>query len=1359
MATPEFKCPQCGASVSPDKMGGLCPVCVLRQSLAVGEAAEPEVEAVDKAALEAAGFAFPAPTPPVERFGDYRLEVEIGRGGMGIIYRAHQLSLNRVVALKMILAGPLSSADIARRLRVEAEAAAGLDHPNVVPIYEVGEHEGQPFYAMRMVEGTNLAKALKAGPFEPRRAAALMVTVARAIQHAHERGVLHRDLKPSNILLDTQEQPHVADFGLAKIVHADSSLTLSHAALGTPSYMAPEQASAGSKQVTTAADVYSLGAILYELLTGRPLFQAETPLQAIQQVMESEPERLSRINPRIDRDLETICLKCLNKEPERRYASAAALADDLQHWLSSEPIQARPVGWVERRWLWCRRKPALATLAGALVFTLVVGSTVAVWRISVARQQQRREAYYSSVALADKFIQDGSPDRAMQLLLQCPDELRHWEWGYLVAQCHQEILTIDAHTNRPLELWDGAIRRIAFDSSGERLVTWGFDASLKVWGASTGKSILSIGDASNVVTSWGLSPARSELVVGTTNGRVRRFDLKDGRELEVVPWSASPESRTTSAVPELRAVGSLAYAPAGASLAAATASGKVVLWDFESGHEVWSASLGVKSPRVFFSTDGKKVIVQARLGAWWLSSETGAVLSSRQLDALRYHSLYVSPDGASQVTIGTAGELEVSSSDNILRRLGTIRSDKPEWQRQAVFSRDSRYFCTGGDASTARAFRVSDGREILTIPDRVYSAEFSPDSRRLMTLMADRRVQVWDLERRAKAMTLRGHLMIVEYAAFSPDGRRIATADRTGVVKVWSGLPGRSSFELGPCPLTWKMNASPDGRTILANSCYGRLKMWDSDSGQLVNTLRSRSIGHFSADVSPDGRWLATAALDPIARLWDLATGNLQGTFLGHSNSLRVVRFSPDSRSLATADSTGVVKLWDVASRSQRLSLSSGVPVVWHIEFNPISDRAVITGTYGHPLVWNLRSGQVEHVLAASKSTFSTLSPDGTVLAISGIDGVLQLYDTSSWKLKESHKSRGQAAYYLAFTADGRRMALPASDAALYGYDAGYLQIWDADYWRELIAISGPPDTFTGARFIGADGRRLVTANGDRMIYQWDAFPWQTRDYTGPPGATLAERIRAYAADYWRCRLAKEQEAIGADQIGIETNTLVDDLCLAPRSPQCELRLIDLSPHYTQRLDAWLYPSFGTESPDFSLSTFPGGLVMLLDVPFDARGVLLTRRLDRMGGIAQELWEPWPIRVNGIQVHQRGQKLHVLQAVTYGDNMSEDVLQDGTVVGSYVWHFTDGTTHEEPIIYGRDLGDSFMSNSERPADLERGRIAWVGDTPRAREQNGRVRLYLTAYANPRPELEISHIDFVSKMTQAAPFLVAMTVEP
>jgi len=336
----------------------------------------------------------PSPTPGdmLRYFGDYELLEEIARGGMGVVYKARQTTLDRIVAVKMILAGNLASQADIERFHVEAQAAANLRHPNIVAIHEVGKHAGQHYFSMDYVEGQSLADMVRESPLSGERAAAYVKTIAEAIEYAHQQGTLHRDLKPSNVLIDDTDQPRVTDFGLAKRIEGDSALTGTGQILGTPSYMPPEQAAANRGEVGPPSDVYSLGAVLYELLTGRPPFKAETPLDTLMQVLEVEPVSPRLLNPKIHKDLETIALKCLQKSPKSRYATAAELAADLRRFLHDEPILARPVSGTERLWRWCRRNPRVAALTGAvfvLLATVAAGSSVAAVRI--AREKQRTE--------------------------------------------------------------------------------------------------------------------------------------------------------------------------------------------------------------------------------------------------------------------------------------------------------------------------------------------------------------------------------------------------------------------------------------------------------------------------------------------------------------------------------------------------------------------------------------------------------------------------------------------------------------------------------------------------------------------------------------------------------------------------------------------------------------------------------------------------------------------------------------------------------------------------------------------------------------------------------------------------------
>ncbi|HXJ75444.1 MAG TPA: serine/threonine-protein kinase, partial [Candidatus Dormibacteraeota bacterium] len=344
--------------------------------------------------------------PRQREFGDYELLEELGRGGMGVVYRARQMSLNRQVAVKVLLAGHFASPSFLRRFRREAEAAASLNHPNIVSIYEVGEQAGQPYFSMELIEGRSLAELVRHKPLPARQAALLVKTIAEAIHFAHERGLLHRDLKPSNVLVDAAGVPHVTDFGLAKFVvppsggaqdlrlaeaGTPSDLTLTGQILGTPNYMPPEQADPKRGSTTSASDVYSLGAILYQLLTGRPPFMAETLTQTLRLVTDTEAVSPRTLSPAMPRDLETICLKCLEKNPQRRYISAQELADELGRFLNDEPIQARPISPAGKLARWCRRKPALASAMGAgvaLLLVIAIGSPIAIVRINAARKQE-----------------------------------------------------------------------------------------------------------------------------------------------------------------------------------------------------------------------------------------------------------------------------------------------------------------------------------------------------------------------------------------------------------------------------------------------------------------------------------------------------------------------------------------------------------------------------------------------------------------------------------------------------------------------------------------------------------------------------------------------------------------------------------------------------------------------------------------------------------------------------------------------------------------------------------------------------------------------------------------------------------
>src|SRR5438132_7574045 len=365
-------CRKCGAAIPPNSPQHSCGACLLETGLGPDE--------------PVAGGGDPGrPMPMLMDFGDYELLEQIGRGGQGVVFRARQKSLNRIVALKVIGLGHWATKAHLKRFRLEAEAAASLEHPGIVPIHDVGERDGSCYFSMKFIEGGQLDEVARREAMPIRRAVELIAKVARIVHYAHEHGILHRDIKPGNILLDRNGEPHLTDFGLARLVEADSTVTGTLEVLGTPSYMAPEQAAGNNAAVSSNTDVYGLGAVLYQLLTGQPPFAGGTTYETIRLLLDTEPRPPRLLNPKVDRDLSTICLKCLEKDPKRRYPSALSLAEDLEHWLKHEPILARHAGIFIRGRKWVRRNPTSALLAASLV-ALIAAAGWIIWKSELIRQ-------------------------------------------------------------------------------------------------------------------------------------------------------------------------------------------------------------------------------------------------------------------------------------------------------------------------------------------------------------------------------------------------------------------------------------------------------------------------------------------------------------------------------------------------------------------------------------------------------------------------------------------------------------------------------------------------------------------------------------------------------------------------------------------------------------------------------------------------------------------------------------------------------------------------------------------------------------------------------------------------------------
>ena len=463
-------CPRCGATVPDDAPSGLCPQCLLLGAITPNPDDDPDRTHPHTPTTPPSDSTFSPSTFP-RRFGDYELLERIASGGMGVVYKARQLGVNRVVALKMIIGGQLATEAEVLRFHAEAEAAANLDHPNIVPIYEVGEHEGRHYFTMKFIDGGNLAAQVARLREDPVAAAKLLAVCAEAVHYGHRRGILHRDLKPANILLDRNGTPHVSDFGVAKRMDAGTGLTMSGTVIGTPAYMAPEQAAGKVKEITTASDVYSLGAILYELLTGQPPFKCDSTHETLRQVLEKQPARPRSLNPKVDRDLETVCLKCLDKDRRLRYRAAEELADELNRYVAGEPIRARRVGRPARVVRWAKRNPMAAglLLTSAALLLLTTATALYVARAQVAAREQdvlRTNAYAANWIAGTALLQlrdyAAGVERATG---QGETSFRHYvSPADNVAGRARHRVEASAHCHTLLDRFNKEVGRSAFDS-------------------------------------------------------------------------------------------------------------------------------------------------------------------------------------------------------------------------------------------------------------------------------------------------------------------------------------------------------------------------------------------------------------------------------------------------------------------------------------------------------------------------------------------------------------------------------------------------------------------------------------------------------------------------------------------------------------------------------------------------------------------------------------------------------------------------------------------------------------------------------------------------------------------------------
>ncbi len=921
-----------------------------------------------------------------DRFGRFELFESLGLGGFGTVWKARDTVLKRWVALKIPKNGQFCREE-ATTLLAKARAAARLKHPAIVQIYDAGIERGTAYIASEYVAGRSLRDELAGGPLSCRRAASIALRVADALDHAHEMGLVHRDLKPGNVLLDHCGNPYVADFGLAKVEDLHAAVT--GVMVGTVGYRPPEQAS-GHGQVDRRADIYSLGVVLFEMVTGRRPFEGS--LESVRSEIErTEPPRPRRWNGAVSRDLECICLKCLEKDPARRYPTAAALADDLRAFLRGDPLAARPLPAPVRLWRWCRRRPLAAALSmtSVVLFATVVAGSIA-HSVHSARLADLADAelYGHQIARAHQSWTVNNIRQLEDILEGCPPQHRGWEWGYLKGL-----------PDPAGQILPDAGGCVACSPDGTRIATGGGPSrAVRLWECATGKPQGNLLGHTNFVSAVAFHPD-GELLASA-----------GGDDRTIILWEVNKRLKQQTLRGHTARVASIAFSPDGRRLGAAGFDGTVRLWDIATGEEqlklkcadrrVWSLSISPDGARIA-TTCGR--LKSGAVQVW--DAQTGREIATLSRPDTRTRVAF-SPDGAKLAVAPYGGGVSFWNTSTWHPSM-VIATDVGS-QTCLAFSPDGAELASKQWNGIIRIWRTSDGREVLAIRGQTGNVEdlaFTPDGSRLVFGTSDNCVHVWDRAHEPGRVMLRAESDVSD-VAFSPDSQRLVAALADGSVRLWDAAANWQSILLGRHTGEVRSVAfSPDGRRVISGSSDTTVVVWDAATGDALRTLRGKHGPVWSVACSPDDRWIASGASAGLLEVFDSRTGDLRYSFETYSRLIRSIAFHP-SEDCITA-----------LSRDGRL------------------------------LTWRLDTGRLTSTIALGWAACGmALSSDGHSLAAVTADGAVSLLDLDSeQRLYRSLPTAKVARSDVAYSPDGTRFVTATQGEAVL--------LWDSARRRPLLTL------------------------------------------------------------------------------------------------------------------------------------------------------------------------------------------------------------------------------------------------------------------------------------------------------------------